>query len=72
MAVVRRIELPRIDWSTVPGAAIEIPVKVDWPELQLTEDQIAANAAAWWRQEDEPYSDHSIFSVVIPRPKEAI
>jgi hypothetical protein len=50
-----------------PGAAVEFAVKVNWPELQLTENQQMANTLARVSGSPEPFPDHSIFSVVIPR-----
>jgi hypothetical protein len=48
------------------GTHIEFSVCVDWPELQLTEDQIVANAVAWAAGQEPPYPDHSIFMVSVP------
>lgn len=65
---MREIRIPRIDWSKVLGHSCNVPVKVDWPELQLTEDQILANAVAFANDEPYPFPDHSMFVIVIPRP----
>jgi hypothetical protein len=47
------------------GARTLYPVKVDWPELQLTENQIVANAFARANGEDVPFPDQSIFTVSV-------
>lgn len=44
-----------------------IPVKVSWPELQLTESQMIANSIARANRENDVFSDNSIFCVNITR-----
>jgi len=51
----------------LPGTSVHLPVKVAWPELQLTESQILENAVAMVEGKQEPHKDHSIFVVEIPR-----
>jgi hypothetical protein len=53
--------------SGLPGARIEFPVAVDWPELRLTEDQVMANAIARAWGLPEPYEDHSTFAISLDR-----
>lgn len=48
------------------GNCVVFPVKVDWPELQLTEDQMLANAAARACGQPPPHEDRSIFTVRLP------
>lgn len=48
------------------GSRLLVPVQVDWPELQLTEEQILANAAALASGVPTPFPDPSIFTVEIP------
>lgn len=50
----------------VDGVCLEVPVKVDWPELQLTEEQVVANAVAVACGQPAPFPDLSIFSVRVP------
>ena len=45
------------------GSRIILPVKVDWPQLQLDNDQIAANAVARSEGAEEPYPDDSLIFV---------
>lgn len=42
-----------------------VPVKVDWPELRLTDDQIAENALALAAGVDAPHRDRSMFTVEV-------
>ena len=69
---MRRITIPS-EWihraidPTTPGSHILGPVRVDWPELQLTEEQIVANAVALAYGQRSPYPDLAIFGVEIPR-----
>ena len=65
---MRTISVGPIDWDTCRGAYASIPVAVDWAELRLTEDQIAANAIALPKSEPQPFPDPSIFEVRIARP----
>ena len=56
------------EWMDHPvGAAGCFIVLVDWPELQLTEDQRLANAVARVDGNAEPFEDKSIFQVEISR-----
>lgn len=69
-ALERVVTLPK-NWLNlcegIPGARwAEFPVKADWPELRLTEEQILANGIARAYDQEEPYPDHSIFSVRVP------
>jgi hypothetical protein len=48
------------------GTCVEFAVAVDWPELQLTEEQIVANAIACANGQRDPYPDLSIFTVRVP------
>ena len=66
--MTRSVRIPPIDWGSVDGVRVVVPVKVDWPELQLTEDQVMANAVASVSGADLPYPDRSIFAVEIDRP----
>ena len=52
------------DWL---GQWLSVHVRVDWPELQLTDEQILANGLARAEGKQEPYPDNSIFRVLIPR-----
>jgi hypothetical protein len=51
----------------IPGAYVVVPVKVDWPELRLTESQIIENAVALANGQPEPHDDNSVFLVQLPR-----
>ena len=42
-----------------------ITVKVDWPELRLTEDQIVANVLATVHGAERPYPDLSFISIEL-------
>ena len=70
-AAMRRVVVPRVAIEQLladgPGASVEVPVVVDWPELQLTERQRDANLIAHLKGEVEPYPDPALFSVVLPR-----
>ena len=68
------ITLPRSIWDGPyhGGHSLAVPVKVDWPELRLTEEQIFANAAARVMGREEPYPDKSFINVVVPMPVEWI
>jgi hypothetical protein len=50
----------------VSGVGVQVLVQVDWPELQLTDDQILANALATVACEPQPYPDPSLFMVELP------
>ena len=54
--------------QTPAGRMLEIPVEVNWPELQLSERQILANALARSAGQIAPYPDPSIFSIRVPYP----
>lgn len=55
-------------WADNPvGVCLSIPVKVDWEELQLTEEQVLANSFAMVNDKDIPYPDKSIFCVKVCR-----
>lgn len=64
---MREIRLPNLNNVPDGGAWVAVPVKVDWPELQLTEEQVFANAVALVMGREEPYPDHSFFTVLIQR-----
>ncbi len=68
----REILIPRrvVDFvvgDSVSGTSVLYPVTVDWPELQLTEEQQLANAAAWVTGRPLPYPDLSIISIRLER-----
>lgn len=65
---MRRIVLPIIDWDKVEGKSAVVPVKVVWPELQLTHDEMLQNAIAAMAGQDLPHPDHSFFDVEVQRP----
>lgn len=48
------------------GRTLHIPVTVDWPELQLTDAQRLANAAARVAGVATPYPDQSLFTLEVP------
>ena len=47
------------------GRRVIVPVTVDWPQLQLNNDQIAANAVARLEGAEPPYPDDSLIFVEI-------
>ena len=47
------------------GRCLVVPVKVDWPQLQLDNDQIAANSVARSEGAEEPYPDDSLIFVEL-------
>lgn len=49
------------------GAYLVFPAKVDWPELQLTEGQMLANAFAHAYGQPAPYDDPSFIEIRIRR-----
>jgi hypothetical protein len=68
---MRQIEIPRtvieLATSTRPqGRNVAVAVKLDWPELQLTELERVANALAIARGERPRFPDRSIVQVLIP------
>ena len=60
--------LRKMHTEPILGRAVVFPVHVDWPELQLTEGQILANAAwlACGGHGDKPFPDPALFSIEIP------
>lgn len=65
---MRKIEITYSESiSKHPGKSVSIPVKVDWPELRLTQDQVMANAVADADGEERPYPDNSYIEIVINR-----
>jgi len=66
---MRTIKLPIdkiINWYKNPiGKSICFPVKVGWKELQLTKNEILANAVARASDKPEPYPDNSIFCIEV-------
>lgn len=73
---MRRIVIPHeamlkatapITGCAYEGTHVLLPVRVDWPELRLTEEQILANAAALAFGKEQPYPNNQIFFVQIPR-----
>lgn len=70
---MRRITIPEatveLAASTeLKGRSVIVPVKLDWPELQLTHDQIVANAVARAEGLPDPHPDLSIVSIELIRP----
>lgn len=68
---MREITLPdratfRRAFQNSPGRWLAVPVKVDWPELQLTEEHVMANALADAVGAERPFPDHSYILVKIP------
>ena len=49
------------------GMNICFPVRVNWPELRLSEAQIVANSFAIAYGQERPYPDNSLFNVKIVR-----
>lgn len=49
------------------GSRTNLIVHVDWPELRLTRDQIAANMMAKNSKRPEPYPDPSAIELVFER-----
>ena len=64
-----KIPLKKIEsWQkNLIGKSLEIPIKVDWEELQLTEEELFANSVAWANGGEIPFPDKSIFCVKIER-----
>jgi hypothetical protein len=65
---MRRITIPAVDWRTISTRKVSVPVLVDWPELRLSDDEIAANAAASVAGRPEPYPNRALFEIVLERP----
>lgn len=68
---MRTIKVPvslveRAAYGPVEGYCLEFAVQVDWPELQLTEEQMLANTIAQLDGHVAPYPNHSVFSVRVP------
>jgi hypothetical protein len=63
-----KISLPSEQrWRLNCGYVLECPVRVDWPELQLTPEQQKSNTLALVSGKNPPYEDHSRFAVVLMR-----
>lgn len=67
---MREIKLPRIVDKDGPGWGVVIPVQVDWPEVQLTEQQAFENMMARACGAMPPHEDHSFINVVLTRGTE--
>jgi hypothetical protein len=68
---MRTITLPRSIYSSEykGGAYIEVAVAVDWPELQLTDDQVFENAMARALDQPTPHKEPIIYvKVPVARP----
>ena len=65
---MRQIKVPAVDWDEVVGSHAVVVVKVDWPEVRLTHNQVLANAFAKADGRPEPFPDHSFVEVVLERP----
>ena len=65
---MRKVVVPCPDFENLAGARAVIPVKVDWPELRLTEQQMLENAFAVAHGHEPVWYDASIFEVIIERP----
>lgn len=68
---MRTIRIPADDIRLAtqsPGRCVVVPVKVDWPELQLTEAQIVQNALAFAEGKPRPFPDRSVFQVELETP----
>lgn len=50
-----------------PGLSVVFPVKVSWPELRLTDDQVWENTLAEAAGLRAPHQDHTLFNVRIER-----
>jgi len=64
---MRTITLPASMWQEHDGMFIEVVVKVNWPEVQLTDQQSFENAIARIAGRPLPHEDHSTFAVRLPR-----
>ena len=68
---MRTIKIPLskiIHWINNPhGRCLLLPVKVGWPELQLTQDQVLANALARVNLSEIPYPDNSFISIEVEK-----
>jgi len=66
---MRKVKIPLSkvkEWVNSPsGVSLVIPVLVNWPELQLTEEQRLENAIALVNGEREPHEDNALFEVEI-------
>jgi hypothetical protein len=64
---MRTVTLPPIDFSLSPGGQYwDYVVRVDWPELQLTEQQAFDNALAYAVGGLPPHEDRAIFVIRVP------
>lgn len=68
-ARIREVRIPLdtiLAWVDAgEGRNLVFPVKVGWPELQLTGEQILSNSFALDDGEPPPYPDRSIFQIVV-------
>ncbi|MCU0521434.1 MAG: hypothetical protein MUF84_12160 [Anaerolineae bacterium] len=64
---MRQVRLPLLKDVPEGGAYVAVPVLVNWPELEPTEEQMMANMVARVMGREEPYPDHRFFTVLIPR-----
>jgi len=62
---MRIVRIPRSRTVRNHGLSVVVPVIVDWPELQLTADQVLTNAVARMRGEEPPFEDRSVFAIEI-------
>lgn len=49
------------------GARVCLPVKLNWPEVQLTDEQVLSNALAVAAKEPQPFPDLSYIELVFER-----
>ena len=63
---MREIVIPPIDWEATIGAAVVVPVVVEWFP-PLTMDQHFANSLAMLDGEPEPYPNPNLINVRIER-----
>jgi hypothetical protein len=69
---MRHIRIPRavIERAISPTLFckhVVMPVKVDWPELQLTDEQQLTNSAARVNGQEPPFPDQSVFDIELER-----
>lgn len=64
---MRRITIPAINWDEVVGNTAIVPVKLDWPELRLTNHQMLENAYAVADGREAPHPDPSYVEIVLER-----
>lgn len=53
-------------FNQTEGPFVDIPVSVDWSELQLTNEQRMVNALAALEEKKQPFPDPSVFILRIP------